>query len=527
MQMESLSMTLSKDKWEFQGQGKLLASCAAVDIQTDENGIYDYDKIGLVPSPYTSKLKSIGLGAAIDAGLSINILPWITASAAIIDFGKLRWGHEIVGVTDAAGYSWEPAKGEDVDVMGGSGSDLSGEISKMKDAVKHMYQFKKADAEPASGFEDLPFRFNAGVEIRVPFYQRLSVGALYTVNNLSIPTISDIAKFNLDNLRFSANWSPLNFLSASVTTTMTDLFHSYGAALNFHPALINLFIGIDAIPANTISAGGLIKDMLPSQVQAYSDYLQLPAGDLNLNAYVGLSLSLGKRQIDYRRMSRQILKEKKEKEIAKQQEREEKELEKARERDLKELERLQKEEAKQAVKNAKEREKAAKVMEKQRQKEAALEAQRQQQAAKEAKEQEKREKEAAKEQEKREKEAAREAAKAGKAAEREAKAQKQAEKAAQKAAEKTAALEAQASQFEEQNAQFEEAPAAEPVAQPAQAPEEAKAAETLLETVLEEKSAPAESEAPQAEAPAEQPATEPAAEKPAAPAPAVFAFPNL
>ena len=72
----------------------------------------------------------------------------------------------------------------------------------------------------------------------------------------------------------------------------------------------------------------------------------MPADDLNLNAYVGLSFALGKRQIDYRKMSKAIIKEQKEKAEAKAAEKKEKEEQKAKEKELKEYEKLQAEEAK-------------------------------------------------------------------------------------------------------------------------------------------------------------------------------------
>ena len=510
--MENLTMTLANDKWQFKGDGKLLLSSPAVTMQTKADGTYDYSTIGL-PSPITSKLAAVGLGGAIDAGVSINLLPWITLSAAVLDFGVMRWGHEIVGVTDSAGYTWEPSKGEEIDLMGGEsgGSGMDGEMDKIKEALSNMYQFKAADPEVASKFESIPFRFNAGLEIRVPFYQRLSVGALYTLNNMT--DFSALTQVNTNNLRFSANWTPLNFISASVSTTMSEAFKSYGAALNIHPLLfINLFAGIDLIPTNTIAAGPLLNDLLPAAVQPYSKYIQVPADDLNVNAYVGLSFSLGKRQVDYRKLSRQIIQEKKEKEAAKVQEKKEKEEQKAKQQQLKEYEKLQAEEAKAAEKQAKEDAKAAKEAEKAAAAQAKEDAKAAKIAEKEAKEQAAAEAKATKE-------AAAKAkadAKAAKEAEKAAKAQEKAAKAAEKAAAKNAEVDAALEEYKAKKAAKEEEVPAQEVST------EATAAESLLESVLENKT---EEPAPAAEEPkAEEPKVEDA---PAAPAPTVFEFPNL
>ena len=516
MHMENLTMTMASDKWQFQGNGKLLVSSPAVEMQTKADGTYDYSTLGL-PNPVTKKLTTVGLGGALDVGVSVNLLPWITLSAAVLDFGVMRWGHEIVGVTDSAGYTWEPSKGEEIDLMGGSGSgsNMSGEMDKIKEALSNMYQFKAADPEVASKFESMPFRFNAGLEVRVPFYQRLSVGALYTMSNLT--DFSALTQVNKNNLRLSANWTPINFLSASASTTVTDLFKSYGAAINIHPLLfINLFAGIDLIPTNTLSAGSLLNDLLPAAVQPYSKYIQVPADDLNVNAYLGLSFSLGKRQVDYRKMSRQIIQEKKEKEAAKIQEKKEKEEQKAKEQKVKEYEKQQAEEAKAAKQAEKEEAKAAKQAEKEAAAQAKEDAKAAKIAEKEAKEQAAAEAKAAKE-------AAAKAkadAKAAKEAEKAAKAQEKAAIAAEKAAAKNAQLEAATAKMEEEKAAKA---AAEQQAAEEAAATEANAAESLLESVLENK---AEEPAPEA-APAEEPKQEEPKEEAPAATPTVFEFPNL
>jgi len=375
----------------------------------------------------------------------------------------------------------------------------------MKDflnSLQNIYKFEPQTPEtPAKTlggkWEQMPYRVNGGVELRVPFYQRLSVGALYTFYGSKFA-------FNTNDLRLSANWTPLNFLSASVSTRLGDKFKVFGAAINLHPSLFNLFVGVDAVsvPLNLVNIGPLLGDSVPASVKKYA---LMPADDLNLNAYVGLSFALGKRQIDYRKMSKAIILEQKEKAEAKAAEKKEKEEQKAKEQQLKEYEKAEKEAAKEAEKQAKADAKAAKEAEKAAKAKAAEEAK----AAKEAEKQAKADAKAAKE--------------AEKAAKAQAKAEKAAAKAAEKAAATNAALEAKAAEFEAAKAAIEAEPAVPEVKTEEAKPSEAEA---LLETVLEQPAAPAETpaeEAPKAEEPAkEEPAKE---EVPAAPT--VFEFPTL
>lgn len=488
MQMDKLNVDMSTSNWQIDANGTLAASIPFATLGVDGDGYYDYSQFAIDPSKLT---KNLGLGGAVDFGLSINLLPWFTISAALLDFGYVNWVDEIVGSVSNIS-SFDSSNATDSDQLNQFLKSLSG-----------IYKFK-ADPVPANAkigggqWEQLPYRINAGVELRVPFYQRLSVGGLYTMYGGNFA-------FNANDILLSANWTPLNFLSASVSSRLGDKFKTFGAAINLHPSIFNLFAGVDVIPTKLMNIGGLFSS-IPESVK---QFVVVPSDDLNLNAYVGLSLSLGKRQTDYRKMSKQIIKDQKEKAEAKAAEKKEKEEQKAKEKELKEYEKLKAEEAKAAEKQAKEDAKAAKIAEKE--------------AAEKAKADEKAAKEQAAAEAKAAKEAAAKAkadAKAAKEAEKAAKAQEKAAAAAEKAAAKNAELEAATAKMEAEKAAkaAEEEAAKQAAAAEEAAKTEATAAEQLLETVLE----------PKAEEPAAPAAEAPKAEEPApAAAPAVFEFPNL
>lgn len=291
IQYQSLQMTLNRDKWNFKGQGQAFISQPMVQVTNDASGNWDYNNIGKWFN--TQNIGIAGFGGALDAGVSVNILPWITASASILDLGGIRWNREASGKTDEAGYTWDPRSGEAIDVMGGSGSSsgMDDELDQIKDAFKHIYQLKNAGAgEPV--FEMLPFRVNLGLEVRLPVYQRLSLGALYSLRNGE--------GFDLQEGRISLNWTPLDFISLSGSTTINNIFKSYGAALNLHPGLLNLIVGVDMIPAKVVN----ISPLLSGVPDAAKSFLKIPTGDLNMNGYIGLSLAFGRAKVDYRRRTR-------------------------------------------------------------------------------------------------------------------------------------------------------------------------------------------------------------------------------
>ena len=495
MNMENLTVDMNTDNWVINAKGTLSGSVPFATLGVDDDGYYDYSKIAIDASKVT---KNLGIGIAGDFGLSINIFPWLTISGAVLDFGVVNWVDEIVGsVSNSSTFDSTKATDED-------------QFNQFLKSLSGIYKFK-ADPAPANAkiaggtWDKLPYRVNAGAELRIPFAQWISLGALYTMYN------GDFT-FNKDDLLLSANVTLLNFLSVSASSRLGNIGKSFGGAINIHPGLFNLFAGVDVIPTKLLTIGGLF-DGIP---EAVKPYVMVPADDLNLNAYVGLSFALGKRQIDYRKMSKQIIKDQKEKEAAKAAEKKEKEEQKAKEKELKEYEKVKAEEAKAAEQKAKEDAKAAKEAEKAAAAQAKEDAKAAKIAEKEAKEQAAAEAKAAKE-------AAAKAkadAKAAKEAEKAAKAQEKAAAAAEKAAAKNAELEAATAKMEAEKAAkaaAEEAAKQEAAAAAAAeeaAKQEATAAEQLLETVLEPK--------------AEQPAAEaPKAEEAAPAAPAVFEFPNL
>lgn len=498
MTMDQFKVSMTSDAWTINSKGTISAGVPFASIPTDADGYMDFTKIGLDTKKITS---NIGLGGALDAGLSINLLPWLTVSAAVLDFGYVNWTNEIEGISNFSG-SVTPSAEEDTD-------QFSEFLKSMPKMIKFQPQEPATPAKTLGGkWEQMPYRINGGVELRVPFYQRLSVGALYTMYGGNFT-------FNTQDILLSANWTPLNFLSASLSTRLGDNFKVFGAAINLHPSLFNLFVGIDAVsvPLNLVNIGPILPDSVPASVKQYAI---MPADDLNLNAYVGLSFALGKRQIDYRKMSKSIIQEQKEKAEAKAAEKKEKEEQKAKEQQLKEYEKAEKEAAKQAEKEAKEAEKQAKIQ-------AAEDAKEAKEAEKIAKQKAAEEAKAAKEAEKQAKADAKAAKEAEKAAKAQAKAEKAAAKAAEKAAATNAALEAKAAEFEAAKAAIEAEPAVPEVKTEEAKPSEAEA---LLETVLEQPAAPAET--PAEEAPkAEEPAKEEPAKEEAPAAPTVFEFPTL
>ena len=279
--MKSLKMTLNEDKWEIRGQGELNASSPALRVSRNENGEIDLESLSFDDG----RIGPAGYGAALDMGVSWDVIPNLTLSAAVLDFGAMRWNREVVGRTPEAGYTWTPSE-EPID---GDGDAMEREMEEAGEALAGLFRFKDMSGTGNAAFEMLPFRVNLGAEFRMPFYERLSVGALYTGRGGSI--------FARHTGRFSVNFSPADWFSMSTTTTLNRLGESFGFAFNLHPTGVNLMIGCDYIPFSVVSIAPLIDD-IPDKSERYA---VIPANRMNMNVYVSLNVAFGRRHLDHAR----------------------------------------------------------------------------------------------------------------------------------------------------------------------------------------------------------------------------------
>ena len=110
---------------------------------------------------------------------------------------------------------------------------------------------------------------HAGVELRLPFYQRLSVGALGTYRF--------DGPYSWWEARGSVNWALFRWLSFSASYAQSSYGESYGGAVNFHPNGLNIFVGLDSY-----------KPLLNLSKQ------YIPIDSFNTTLAVGVNFAFGK-----------------------------------------------------------------------------------------------------------------------------------------------------------------------------------------------------------------------------------------
>ena len=277
--MNNLHMTMNQEKWEVTGQGELVASSPALKVSHDANGDLSLGSITL----NKDKIAPSGYGGALDLGFSWNVIRDLTVSASVLDLGAVYWMRNLVAHTDESGYTWTPSDTP----IDPTGSDVQREMDKMEKALSGLFRFK--DAGTGTAVKMLPWRLNLGAEYRMPFYDRLSVGALYSGR------MGDI--FTRHTGRVSVNWTPADFFSLSTSTALSNIGESIGFAMNLHPGGINLMIGCDYIPFSVVNVSPIIND-IPAK---YQKFAVVPANRMKMNLYVALHLAVGERRLDHTR----------------------------------------------------------------------------------------------------------------------------------------------------------------------------------------------------------------------------------
>ena len=177
------------------------------------------------------------LGGAVDLGVTVDFLRDFTASVSVTDLGFISWNNYSAAsaARDADGNpkkTYIVKSGEDFD------ENLGETLLKCLD-----FNLEEDRTKKVLGLDPTLY---VGLEYRMPFYRRMSVGLLSTTKIARIYTWSEG--------RLSVNVNPTNWFSVATNYACSTFGHSAGFALTFHLPGFNFFMGTDSyIPMLNIS----------------------------------------------------------------------------------------------------------------------------------------------------------------------------------------------------------------------------------------------------------------------------------
>lgn len=258
--MDKLVLDLDENKWRAEAEGNGYFCAPGVSLTTN-NGVINGIDIPDVEELIKAAEASRNFGAAIDLGFSMDIIKILTVSASITDLGFINWNGSRLGSTNR---SLEYTGLKD---LGADDTNIDEQLSALGDELLEIISPKVMGQEKITDM--LSMTAHVGLECRMPFYKRLSAGLLGT--------------YRFDGphswweTRASVNLALLRFFSLTANYAYSTFGDSYGAAINFHPNGINLFIGVDSF-----------KPALNMTKQ------YIPIDSFNTNLSFGLNIAFGR-----------------------------------------------------------------------------------------------------------------------------------------------------------------------------------------------------------------------------------------
>ena len=271
--VDDLNLKMSGEEWAATAHGKAEIS-GPVSFGT-VSGSKEID-FGQVTTPeeteeWNEYLSSPSIGAALDMGAYFDFLDYFTASISVLDLGFIGWNSTTSAVMNGGKWSFDGFGTISTD----QNSNIGDQFSDLGDELLNMLKMEKT-ADGVKKTNMLAATIHAGIEARMPFYERLSFGLLGTQRIDGI--------YSWTEARLSANLAPVNWFSLAASYAYSNFGSSMGGVVNIHLPGFNLYAGLDSFLP--------LMNVTPQYV---------PVDSVNMNLTFGLTFSFGKAEGRYRK----------------------------------------------------------------------------------------------------------------------------------------------------------------------------------------------------------------------------------
>lgn len=191
-----------------------------------------------------------GWGLAFDLGAEWDLgeqgwLDGMKVSASILDLGYISWNETYTAYNKGKEVAIDGFN--DIQVDGEHGAPIEDQTDNYGDRFSELIALQEGETRKSTTM--LGATVNVGVEYKMPFYKKLSVGLLSTTR------IQGEYTWNEERLGFTV--SPVKWFEVSANVGFGTRGTSFGWVANIHPRGFNLFVGMD----HTI--GKLSKQYIP------------------------------------------------------------------------------------------------------------------------------------------------------------------------------------------------------------------------------------------------------------------------
>lgn len=211
------------------------------------------------------------VGFAIDLGASFDFLDYFTASVSVLDLGFIGWNETTTAVMPGGKWSFGGFGNMSFEDEGG----FDAEIDRLGEELENMLKME-ITGQGIKKSNNIAATVHAGLEARMPFYERLTFGLLGTqrVNGI----------YSWTEGRLSANLAPTNWFSLAGSYAVSNFGNSVGGVANIHLPGLNIYAGLDSFLP--------LMNVTPQYI---------PIDSMNTNLTFGMTLTFGKAEGRYRK----------------------------------------------------------------------------------------------------------------------------------------------------------------------------------------------------------------------------------
>ncbi|MBO7302459.1 MAG: hypothetical protein J6U58_07105 [Bacteroidaceae bacterium] len=226
--MEKMEMQMSDTQWMINAKGHA-AVAAGFKFTTDENGVVD--AIG----DFRPGINGVGFGVDLGAtyDLSNVLTKGLIVSASVNDISFMKWNNvSKAGINPESPYVFD---GFDALSIGEEGDESGSAFEQIGEDLNDFFAFR--DMGVVDKKEMLGATLNVGVEYKMPFYDKMSVGALFSNR------FDKLSPFTKGSLML--NISPAKVFDFALSGSVSTYGWNWGAMMNFHCTGFNLFVGAE------------------------------------------------------------------------------------------------------------------------------------------------------------------------------------------------------------------------------------------------------------------------------------------
>ena len=238
MKTTDIGINTSLTQWQFHSKLDLDASIPFLQIPKNQDGQYTLDSARMKSQISSSDImntfvRNPNLGLAVDLGITVKPMDWLTLSASVVDLGYIRWSNFSYNLKQDTSFTFNG-----INMTGIIKGDTANVGKMLSDSISGA--FKKTSLQSKAYNTSLPTKIYIGATFNL-WSDRISFGLL-SITEIYLNTVRQ-------SFSVSANLQPIRMVSASFAYSLiNNTYHDFGFGLSLKPGFVNTYFIFDYIP---------------------------------------------------------------------------------------------------------------------------------------------------------------------------------------------------------------------------------------------------------------------------------------